>query len=222
MDYHCQNWFIDAHKLFSITNEKYYISPPHELYDNPILTGITQCIKGRSIFPYKDVKEKQFILYCFDIKYYDILEKLNNINTILRGFIFITRIYNYQSFYYPKVLERNIYNLTSHDEFNENSIFYLDDLNLYLNKFQSMIQMYSKDEIDDFGFLKIDNDTFFFLKFTEWQYKIYPIYFRDGKKTFSLLNIIFIKNKNETEDYLKKIIAYHNIIFPSIFFYWIL
>ena len=218
MDYHCQNWFIDAHKLFSITNEKYYISPPHELYDNPILTGITQCIKGRSIFPYKDVKEKQFILYCFDIKYYDILEKLNNINTILRGFIFITRIYNYQSFYYPKVLERNIYNLTSHDEFNENSIFYLDDLNLYLNKFQSMIQMYSKDEIDDFGFLKIDNDTFFFLKFTEWQYKIYPIYFRDGKKTFSLLNIIFIKNKNETEDYLKKIIAYHNIIFPSIFF----
>ena len=218
MDYHCQNWFIDAYKLFSITNEKYYISPPHELYNNSTLIVVTQCIKGKSIFPFEDIKDKQFILYCFDIIYYDILEKLNSINTILRGFIFISRIYNYQSFYYPRVLERNIYNLTSHDEFNENSTFYLDDLNSYLNKSHSMIQMYNKDEIDNYGFLKVDNNTNFFPKNIEWQYKIYPIYFRDGKKTFSLLNIIFIKNKNETEEYLKNMISFNHIIFPSIFF----
>ena len=218
MDYHCQNWFIDAYKLFSITNEKYYISPPHELYSNSTLIGVTQCIKGKSIFPFGDIKDKQFILYCFDIIYFDIFEKLTSINTILRGFIFISRIYNYQSFYYPRVLVRNIYNLTSHDEFNENSTFYLDDLNIYLNKSLSMIQMYKKDEMDNYGFLKDDNDTYFFPKNIEWLYKIYPIYFRDGKKTFSLLNIIFIKNKNETEDYLKNMISKHYIIFPSVFF----
>ena len=218
MDYHCQNWFIDAYYLFNKTNNNFYISPPHDLYNNSILTGIIQCIKGKSIFNEKNIDENQFILYCFDIFYDDIEEKLHEINSLLNGYIFISRIYNHQSFYYPRIFYKNLYNLTSHDEFNENSSYYLEDLYIYINKSESMTKMYKKEDIDENGFVADVNETEFCSEDKVWEFKIYPIYFRNESNIFNLLNIIFVKEKFEIEKHLETLIKLRYIIYLSVIF----
>lgn len=203
--FQCRPWFIEAYRMRKEHNIPISISEP---YANDTISEITLCLF--SSLPFSTSNDKLDVLYCIDTIEYELNRKLDIINNLLSGYIFVMRVESQLPIYYPSSFEENNkeYDLL---EFPLNSQYSLDEILKFDSSTIDDYISYSNNENP------IKKEGTYEKNAELWRYTVIPIfyYYHYGNKNkLHLLNLIYTEN---TQSYIKSIEKVLTYDFTTVF-----
>ena len=212
---------------------KNYKKSRTDLFDNNYLSNINKTIFISNYYEYlgedADKKFNMCIEFddpitkgkaysCTEVRNDDLIYSLENLNTNIIGYYFITIVGYNNVFYFPqgppnpKTIVENIFNWDLKYNLDEKANFYNNIKNIFSSNYIEYINDSFFEEIFIDG--KNENKQYFYLNEKKYKYSIYPVLFENlnGKKEH-IFSIIYIYND---QLYLEKIQIYNSSLFVKI------
>ena len=210
------NYLNNINRTIFIIN---FYGPPDQNTEYDALREFTMCIE----FDDPITKGKGYA--CVDVNYKDIISSLENFNSKINGYYFMSNVGFNHAFYFPqetsipKTLIENIYKWDVNQKLTEKAVFYdfIEKImtSNYINNTYNTIY----DEAFFNG--NNSNEQFIYINKIRFNYSIYPIFLNNlnGQKEH-ILSIIYIYNDDlylkEAENYISSITI--NIILELLLF----
>lgn len=183
----CQQWFIEAYRMINQHKVPISISYPYFLDDNTFT--VTICLF--SFLSLKDPTDKKLnVLYCINTMNVGLKRRMNYINNLINGYIFIVRVESKFPIYYPNEFNeiQKEYDLL---EFPFNKQFSLDEILQFNSSTFNDYYNYndSEEAIEKKGNYTKNGDL--------WKYTVIPIYYYydyGDRKKIHLFNMIYTEN----------------------------
>ena len=178
--YKCRPYYRSM-KISKKLGYNFTISDVYKFIDGNF--GITICIQFEDIILIND----NTIIICQDININNLITILNNFNSKLDGYFFITKINSNIPIYYPFIFDIEEYNEISKMEFTLNNKYYMDEISKYKENLSNLTQIFKENKYITFDTYK--NGQLF-------KYIIYPIFFDyNNNYKYHFLSIIYVRPK---------------------------
>jgi hypothetical protein len=181
--YKCRPYYISM-KISKELGYDFTISDVYEFIDGHF--GITICIQFESFL----LENNTNIIICQDLIINKLIKILNNFNSKLDGYFFITKINSNIPIYYPFVFDIEEYNEISKMEFTLNNKYYSDEINKYNENLSNLTQIFKENK--NITFKKYKNGQLY-------KYTVSPIFFNyyndSNFNQYHFLSIVYVRPK---------------------------
>ena len=178
--YKCRPYYISM-KISEELGYNFTISNVYEFIDGNY--GITICIQFED-----NIIDKNKIIICQDLSINKLIKILDNFNSKLDGYFFVTKINSNIPIYYPFIFDIEEYNEISKMEFTLNNKYYSDEINKYKENLNNLIKIFKENTNISFNTSK--NGELY-------KYTVSPIFFDyyNNSTKYHFLSIVYVRPK---------------------------
>lgn len=195
----CRNWYIESEQFHKDIDKEVIVSTPYKYATSNEDIGISICNRF--------VISSLTTHICIDKINEALYNTLDQLNKIVDGYYFITRVESNKPFYYPEMNSFSYLSTLTKHEFDLNITYYTDEINAYLGIEPNLIN-YNETYNSNLNFKTPIFEGYFSKDSENITYTLFPISFysvpEDPEAYSHMLNIVFMHLKTASQNLLQE------------------
>lgn len=188
----CRPWFIQTVDFTKMTGISVVVTSPYKFAQSNSY-GISVCKKVIDYLDKKNMDKNNFLVFCEDLEMTELTNLLDHFNDKMPGYFYIVRVKSEVPIYYPMMLFQEYSTNLQRFEFNNNTIFFSDELNQFESEIQKITQFLEENPQNTLLELNKERFNGNYLKSGElMNYTAYPVRLNIDNKYIHIMSLIYI------------------------------